>query len=162
MLEHHHGVRILEEAVEGSVRLSARYIPGRQLPDKSVSLLDTACARVAISQSAIPPAVEDCRRQIDNLKVEIEILERETETGAHHAERLVETQEALTKAESSLVELQKRWEEERKLVQSIRGLADQIEKAYAARNGSTKGSTPTRHRPHLESLRSELAERTSS
>lgn len=161
MLEHHHGVRILEEAVEGSVRLSARYIPGRQLPDKSVSLLDTACARVAISQSAIPPAVEDCRRQIDNLKVEIEILERENETGANHAERLVETQEALTKAETSLVELQKRWEEERSLVQSIRGLADQIEKAYAARNGSSKDSTPTETPAALESLRSELAERTS-
>ena len=62
ILEKHHGVRILEEAVESAVKLSHRYIPARQLPDKSVSLLDTACARVAIGQNAIPPAVEDCRR----------------------------------------------------------------------------------------------------
>ena len=61
MLEKHHNVRILDEAVEASVKLSRRYIPGRQLPDKSVSLLDTACARVAIGQNAVPPAVEDCR-----------------------------------------------------------------------------------------------------
>src|SRR3954447_4282448 len=88
MLETHHAVRILDEAVEDSVRLSARYITGRQLPDKSVSLLDTACARVAIGQSAIPPAVEDCRRRIDHTRVEIGILERETITGARHDERL--------------------------------------------------------------------------
>ena len=83
ILEKHHGVRILEEAVESAVKLSHRYIPARQLPDKSVSLLDTACARVAIGQNAIPPAVEDCRRQIDHLNVEIGILERERATGAH-------------------------------------------------------------------------------
>src|SRR5205814_7778586 len=88
MLEKHHKVRILDEAVEASVKLSARYIPGRQLPDKSVSLLDTACARVAIGQNAIPPAVEDARREIDHLKVEIGILDRETVTGARHDERL--------------------------------------------------------------------------
>src|SRR5829696_3468384 len=68
MLEKHHGVRILDDAVESSVRLSARYIPGRQLPDKSVSLLDTACARVAIGQIATPPAVEDARRRIEALE----------------------------------------------------------------------------------------------
>ncbi len=77
MLEKHHKVRILEEAILSSVKLSARYIPGRQLPDKSVSLLDTACARVAIGQNAVPPAIEDCRREIDHLKIEIGILERE-------------------------------------------------------------------------------------
>ncbi len=87
MLESHHKVRILEEAIEASVKLSARYIAGRQLPDKSMSLLDTACARVAIGQNSIPPAIEDCRRQIDHLKLELDILERETVTGAHHDER---------------------------------------------------------------------------
>ena len=93
MLEKHHGVRILEEAVESAVKLSHRYIPDRQLPDKSVSLLDTACARVAIGQNAIPPAVEDCRRQIDHLKVEIGILERERATGARNQERIDELHE---------------------------------------------------------------------
>ncbi|SIO61688.1 type VI secretion system protein VasG [Singulisphaera sp. GP187] len=158
MLEAHHGVRILDEAVEGSVRLSARYIPGRQLPDKSVSLLDTACARVAISQSAIPSAVEDCRRQIDNLKVEIEILERESLTGAPHVERLAEANDELVKAEARLVELEQRWESERKLVQEIRGLADQIEKAHAAKNGKA-GGPPTEPTAPPESLSTDLASR---
>ena len=77
MLEKHHEVRILDEAVEDAVRLSHRYIPDRQLPDKAVSLLDTACARVALSQSATPPALEDASREIEHLDVEIGILERE-------------------------------------------------------------------------------------
>src|SRR5271166_4853657 len=92
ILEKHHGVRILEEAVNSAVKLSHRYIPARQLPDKSVSLIDTACARVAIGQNAIPPAVEDNRRNIDHLKVEIEIRElargieaRYTEERGKHA-----------------------------------------------------------------------------
>ena len=88
MLEKHHKVRILDEAVDDAVRLSHRYIPDRQLPDKSVSLLDTACARVALGQSATPPALEDCRREIEHLTVEIDILEREQAVGAPHDERL--------------------------------------------------------------------------
>ena len=68
MLEKHHKVRILDEAVEDAVRLSHRYITDRQLPDKAVSLLDTACARVALSQSATPPALEDCRREIEHAR----------------------------------------------------------------------------------------------
>src|ERR671920_479338 len=76
MLETHHNVRILDEAVEDSVRLSHRYISGRQLPDKAISVLDTACARIAISQAATPPAVEDARRRIEHLAVETAALER--------------------------------------------------------------------------------------
>ncbi len=117
ILEKHHGVRILEEAVESSVKLSHRYIPARQLPDKSVSLLDTACARVAIGQNAIPPAVEDCRRQIDHLKVEIGILERERATGAKNDERITALQEELKQAESRLAELEARWDDEKKRVE---------------------------------------------
>src|SRR3712207_6734497 len=83
MLEKHHGVRILDEAVSASVLLSARYITGRQLPDKSVSLLDTACARVAIGQAAIPPAIEDCQRRIVQLGVAIDILRRGMEVGGN-------------------------------------------------------------------------------
>jgi type VI secretion system protein VasG len=132
LLEQHHGVRILDEAVEASVKLSARYIPGRQLPDKSVSLLDTACARVAIGQASTPPAVEDCLRQIDNLKVELGILERESVTGARHAERMAEATSALEQAEARLAELETRWERERSLVEEIRDLRDRIEQAHAA------------------------------
>ena len=89
-LEKHHGVRILNEAVVDAVRLSNRYISGRQLPDKSVSLLDTACARVAIGHGSTPPAVEDRRRRVEQLGVAIEVLERENVTGAEHGKKLGE------------------------------------------------------------------------
>ena len=86
-LEKHHRVVILDEAIEAAVRLSHRYIPARQLPDKSVSLLDTAAARVAISQHAVPPAVDDCRRRIQALETELEIIGRETAIGIDAAAR---------------------------------------------------------------------------
>lgn len=126
-LEKHHNVRILDEAVHDSVRLSHRYISGRQLPDKSVSLLDTACARVAISHSAIPPAIEDCRRRIDQLGVAIDILDRETTTGGDHAERLAELTGEREQAEAELGQLEERWEKERSLVTEIRELREQLE-----------------------------------
>src|ERR1041384_4529375 len=90
MLENHHKVRILDEAVADAVKLSHRYLSGRQLPDKSVSVLDTACARVAIGQGATPPAVEDAQRRIDQLSLEITVLEREAITGDDHGERISE------------------------------------------------------------------------
>ena len=77
VLEHHHRVVLLDEAIEAAVKLSHRYIPARQLPDKAVSLLDTACARVAVSQHATPPALEDSRRRLEALQVERDIVERE-------------------------------------------------------------------------------------
>ncbi len=76
-LELHHKVRILDEAVSEAVRLSARYIPARQLPDKAVSLLDTACARVAMSQNAIPAPIDDCQRRLGVIDTELKIIERE-------------------------------------------------------------------------------------
>ncbi len=159
MLEKHHGVRILDEAVEAAVKLSARYIPGRQLPDKSVSLLDTACARVAIGQSAIPPAVEDCRREIDHLKVELGILERERATGARHDERMAEKTQALANAERRLGELEQRWETERKLVEQIRGIRDQIEALHSERKASSNGQA-TDPSPEETKLQGELDART--
>ena len=81
VLEKHHRVQVLDEALEAAVRLSHRYIPARQLPDKAVSLLDTACARVAISQHAVPAELEDCRRTIEALKTELEIIGREEAVG---------------------------------------------------------------------------------
>ena len=89
-LENHHHVRILDEAVSEAVRLSARYIPSRQLPDKAVSLIDTACARVAMSQAAIPAPIEDRRRRLAMVDTEEAILDRETATGADHAVRRAE------------------------------------------------------------------------
>src|SRR6201987_4969025 len=89
-LEKHHGVRILDEAVSEAVRLSARYIPSRQLPDKAVSLIDTACARVGMSQSAIPAPVEDRRRRMTLIETELGILQREAAWGGEHTARRVE------------------------------------------------------------------------
>jgi type VI secretion system protein VasG len=130
ILEAHHGVRILDEAVASAVKLSNRYIPARQLPDKSVSLLDTACARVAISQNATPPAVEDCRRTIEHLQIEIGILDRESATETKHAERLVEARNALEEARGRLTALEARWQDERKRVEEIRKLGKSIEDRY--------------------------------
>ena len=87
MLEKHHRVQVLDEALEAAVRLSHRYIPARQLPDKAVSLLDTACARVAISQHGVPPQLEDCRRTIEALQIELEIIGREEAVGINADER---------------------------------------------------------------------------
>jgi len=126
-LEAHHKTRILDEGVVDAVRLSHRYISGRQLPDKAVSLLDTAGARVAISHSAVPPAVEDCRRRIDQLKLSIEILQREHLTGADHQERLDELSQSLSEAEARLEALQAQWEQEKELIGKMRGIREQLE-----------------------------------
>src|SRR4051812_22676249 len=77
-LEKHHNVRILDEGLEAAVRLSHRYLPDRQLPDKAVSVLDTACARLALGQNVTPPAIEDCTRTLDDIAVQTRVLERET------------------------------------------------------------------------------------
>ncbi len=126
-LENHHRVRILNEAVEDAVKLSSRYIAGRQLPDKSVSLLDTTCARIGLSQTATPAAVEDCRRRIEQIIVAQEILRREQEVGADHAEALADLDARKAASDQELAELEKRWEEERELVSQIRTLRDQLE-----------------------------------
>jgi type VI secretion system protein VasG len=158
-LEAHHGVRILDEAVEASVHLSARYLPGRQLPDKSVSLLDTACARVAIGQNATPPAVEDAQRRIENLEVEIAILARESATGAAHDERVAERTEALREAGARLDALEVRWDQEHRLVEEIRGLRDQIERGHG--DGKVDGGqTSPRSAASVKSLRDALDQRT--
>jgi len=126
-LEKHHCVRILDEAVIDAVRLSNRYISGRQLPDKAVSLIDTACARVAIGQQSTPPAIEDLRRQLVNIQSAVEILDRETATGADHAEQLALLAEEKTAAAAELSELEERWTAETTLVTRIREIRNQIE-----------------------------------
>ena len=118
-LEQHHRVQVLDEALEAAVRLSHRYIPARQLPDKAVSLLDTACARVAISQHAMPAEVEDCRRRIEALETEREIIARETAVGIETQTRSAAVADALTAEQAALETLQSRWEQEKTLVQEI-------------------------------------------
>jgi type VI secretion system protein VasG len=125
-LEKHHRVQILDEALEAAVRLSHRYIPSRQLPDKSVSLLDTSCARVAISQHATPPAVEDCQRRIEALRTELEIIGREQAVGIDIKNRQIEAQEKLQKNEEELVRLELRWKEEKTLVDQVLAIRAQL------------------------------------
>jgi len=125
-LEAHHNVRILNEAVVDAVKLSKRYISGRQLPDKSVSLLDTTCARVGLSQTATPAAIENANRRIDQFKVSMEILKREQETGSDHRDVIAESEAGLLEAEASLEALTAQWERERGLVKTIRNLRHQI------------------------------------
>ena len=134
-LEKHHKVRILDEGLNAAVHLSHRYLAGRQLPDKAVSILDTACARLALGQSATPPAIEDSVRQIDDLAVQKRILEREAVVGMDHSERLQEIATKSTEVESRLAGLRTRFEKERDLVTAIRDLRSQLEGA-AAQNGN--------------------------
>jgi type VI secretion system protein VasG len=126
-LEKHHGVRILDEAVSEAVRLSARYIPSRQLPDKAVSLIDTACARVAMSQSASPAAIEDRQRRISLVDTELGIVEREIATGADHQSRKAELLDERGKAEEELHGLETQWEKEKKLAEEIAAIRGKIE-----------------------------------
>ncbi len=142
-LERHHNIRILEEAVTDAVKLSHRYISGRQLPDKAVSLLDTASARVAISHSATPPAVEDCRRRIEQLSISLEILERERLSGANNQERINELTETRVAAQKELDALEARWKEETELVSRIRHTREQLEgKRATVEAGPVGGDGP--------------------
>jgi type VI secretion system protein VasG len=142
MLEKHHQVQILDEALEAAVRLSSRYIPDRQLPDKAVSLIDTACARVAISQHAIPPEVEDCRRRIWALETEREILARESAVGADHAARETAIGERLKTEKEKLRQVEDRWTEEQKLVESVLSLRARLRATGDGKTGPTGGNGP--------------------
>jgi type VI secretion system protein VasG len=129
-LEKHHRIQILDDALESAVKLSHRYIPARQLPDKAVSLLDTACARVAISQHAVPAEVDDTRRQIQALDTEIEIIKREDAIGiAGAAKRQTEATEKLAAEKLRLVGLEERWNKEKALVEQILDLRSQLRAA---------------------------------
>ncbi len=136
-LEKHHNVRILDEAVAAGVRLSHRYLAGRQLPDKAVSILDTACARLSLGQSSTPPAIEDATRQLDDLQVQQRILERETAVGADHSERLGQIAQQKAEVEVRLTTLRERWDKERELVSRIRDIREKLEGGGSS-NGKPK------------------------
>ncbi len=130
-LEKHHKVRILDEGLLAGVKLSHRYLPDRQLPDKAISVLDTACARLALGQNSTPPAIEDSIRTLEDLAVQTRILGREAAAGADHAERLAAIAEKRAKTEAYLNELTGRWEKERDLVNRIREIRSQLETGNA-------------------------------
>jgi type VI secretion system protein VasG len=138
-LERHHRVQLLDEAIEAAVKLSHRYIPARQLPDKAVSLLDTSCARVAISQHAIPAEVEDSRRRIESLDVELEIIGREETVGFDVGTRRRNAEELLGAERTRLAELEARWSEEKALVDRILELRRRLREGGAAPDATPDG-----------------------
>jgi type VI secretion system protein VasG len=156
-LEKHHQLRILDQAVTATVRLSHRYLAGRQLPDKAVSVLDTACARLSLGQNTTPPPLEDAMRRIDDLKVQKQILERESTVGENHAERLALIEEQLAAAGDSVAKLKSQWEQEVDLVRRIRAMRESLEtgtKPEGSANGEA-GDSPSL--ASLQTLESELA-----
>ena len=131
ILEKHHRVQLLDEAIEAAVKLSHRYIPARQLPDKAVSLLDTACARVAVSQHATPPEVEDVQRRIEALTTEGEIIGREEDIGIDVGSRKLRVAEQLAAAQEALVTLQARFLEEKAVVDQVLALRAKLRRGGA-------------------------------
>ena len=125
-MEKHHQVQILDEALEAAVRLSHRYIPARQLPDKSVSLIDTACARVAVSLHATPAEVDDSRKRIEALETELAIVKREDAIGIDTGKRAAEANDLLGAERGRLASLERRWNEERTLVDRLLALRAQL------------------------------------
>jgi type VI secretion system protein VasG len=154
-LEKHHGVRILDEAVEDAVKLSARFIPSRQLPDKGVSLLDTACARVSMSQAAIPAPIEDRTRRIDLIRTELSAIGREAATGTDHTARNAALLADQEKAEAELAALTARWEEEKALVAKLRDLRHRAEAATVQLVPAGPDTPPAED---AEALKRDLAE----
>ena len=153
-MEAHHKVQVLDEAIEAAVKLSHRYIPARQLPDKAVSLLDTACARVAISQHAVPAAVDDCRKHIESLDTELAIIGRESAIGIEVGSRQTHAADLLTQAKARLGGLEENWQREKSLVEKIlehrqrlragalpvEGTGSSLEKAAAAKAAAPAGA----------------------
>jgi type VI secretion system protein VasG len=136
VLEKHHRVQVLDEALEAAVRLSHRYIPARQLPDKAVSLLDTACARVAISQHAVPPQLEDCRRAIEALETELEIIGREEAVGVPVGSRRTSAEEKLAAEQRRRAELEARWQAEKDVVDRILAIRAALRKGAGKVEGT--------------------------
>ena len=154
-LEKHHGVRILDEAVGAAVKLSARFIPSRQLPDKAVSLIDTACARVSMSQAATPGPVEDRQRRIALAGTELKILSRETSAGADHSARHEILSAEKTSAESELAELLTRWEKEKDFNAKIGDTLRALESTTDPGEQSKLRETLTELRQQLTTLQGE-------
>ena len=135
-MQAHHRVYLLDEAVQAAVRLSHRYIPARQLPDKAISLLDTACARVAVSQHATPAPIELIQKQLNALNIERHAIEKEAAFGREHAVRLGEIEEASIKLTEELEMLQAQWLQEKQILDSLLALRTEVDKSNADESNS--------------------------
>jgi type VI secretion system protein VasG len=132
LMEKHFNVRVYDEAITEAVRLSHRYITGRQLPDKAISVLDTACAKVALGQNATPALIENLSKKLDRLNAEVASLEREESGGASHKARLAELRAARTAASDEHALLSARWEKEKELTEKIKATRVALEGADKA------------------------------
>ena len=157
-LEKHHSVRILDEAVRSATKFSHRYLAGRQLPDKAVSVMDTACARLSLGQNATPPLIEDALRQADDLEVQQRVLEREAAVGVDHSERLAAIAKQKTEVAARLQTLQARRDKELSLVSRIRDIRTQLESSVAPRPAAAASASGSAAQPAVDSvaLRAEL------
>ncbi len=154
-LEKHHKVRILDEGVAAAVKFSHRYLAGRQLPDKAVSVLDTACARLALGQQATPAPIEEATRQLDDLEVQERVLTREAALGADHSERLAAIAQKKEETSARLAALKERFQKESELVSKIRELREKIEAAAVPTDGKPAEDTAPL-REELNRLNAEL------
>lgn len=161
-MQQHHNVRILDEAIVSAVRLSRRYITGRQLPDKAVSLLDTACARIAMGRSGTPAPIEDTRRSIDNFATEIRVLKKEAASGSHHERRILELETQQDEARQQLKSLEQAWQIELDLLDRIQEVRCQLEQDYEKTESNAQPSEPDATRlkalEELNELNQRLAE----
>jgi type VI secretion system protein VasG len=159
-LEKHHNVRILDEAVHAATKFSHRYLAGRQLPDKAVSVMDTACARLSLGQNATPPLIEDAMRMVDDLDVQQRVLERESAVGVDHSERLANIAKQRTEVAARLKTLEERRGKELSLVTRIRDIRTQLEAVVTPAAGSAgiAASAGTAAQPATDApaLRAEL------
>ncbi|MFN7507300.1 MAG: AAA family ATPase, partial [Limnobacter sp.] len=146
-MQAHHRVWLLDEAVQAAVRLSHRYIPARQLPDKAISLLDTACARVAVSQHATPAPIELIQKQLNALHVEREAIEKESAFGREHAVRLGEIEESVAKLNADVEKLKAQWFEEKRILDSLLALRKVVDQTNADETSSGQAQA------NLEQLR---------
>jgi len=121
-MEQHHGVRVTASAIEAAVKLTSRYITGRQQPDKALSVLDTACARVAVARDATPAPLEAVRQHLAILADELALLHREAAEGINHHRRLMQGEEEQTLLQAQEADLQQRWEEESAVATKLRDM----------------------------------------
>ncbi|PSU34139.1 type VI secretion system ATPase TssH [Photobacterium lutimaris] len=159
VMERHHKVTITDKALQAAVRLSHRYINGRQLPDKAVGLLDTACARVAMSQVSIPGRVEDLRRHRQQIEDEMAVLTKEELTGSEHGQRLATLTDQLKLVEAKLASIEAVWRDEVNLVGEAKGLVENLADVF---ENSVKNATEEsgEGRQQLKLIKSQLAENT--
>ncbi len=129
-LEAHHKVSILDEAIVDAVKLSSRYISGRQLPDKAISLIDTTCARINLSQSSTPPAIEDANRKSNQLRLSSEILERESVTGTDHKIKLESLANEIATIDAEIQALNAKWVLEKELVAKVQAITSTLQKNH--------------------------------